>query len=248
MPEIPGDLPSKALFPTTQWSRIAAAGDAKDSASRNALAELCQAYWYPVYAFIRRKGHDIHAALDLTQDYFARLLERPVIATADRRKGRFRAFLRTDCGYFLSHQRQAEAAQKRGGGIAPLSIDARDAEGRYLREPPDDGLEPDRLFNRAWALGLIEAKSARLAQEQAEAGQTERFQELKDVLGGVRAIPYAAIAERLGTTEGAIKTAANRLRKRYRALLREQIAATLTDPSDQAIDAEIRDLFQAMAT
>lgn len=246
MPGPADDFPHASAFPTTHWSRVVSAGDAADSRAVEALAELCRAYWYPLYAFIRRKGYDPDAALDLTQDYFARLLERPVLAAADRRKGRFRAFLRTDCAFFLSHRREADAAQKRGGGAAPLSIDARDAEGRYLREPTDDRLGPDRLFDRSWALELLDTTLALLAREQAELGQADRFDALKDVLGGDRSVPFAKLADRLGTTEAALQAAASRLRKRYRVLLREQIAATLCDPSDEAIDAEIRDLFACL--
>ena len=215
-------------------------------AAQAALAELCSAYWYPIYACIRRHGYDPDAALDLTQDYFARLLEGDVLTTADRRKGRFRAFLRTDCGFFLAHRREHDAAQKRGGGRAVLSIDARDAEGRYLREPADPGLTPDRLYDRAWAIGLLDAVLDRLAREHAEAGQAERFAVLQVTLGGDRTISYADLALRLGTTEAAVQAAVRRLRKRYRAILREQIATTLDDPTDDAIDAEIGDLFATL--
>lgn len=246
MPDPGAEIPANSAFPTTRWSRIAAAGDASDSLRREALAELSRAYWYPIYAFIRRKGFGPDAALDLTQDYFARLLERDFLAAADRSKGRFRAFLRADCGFFLSHHREHEATQKRGGGCVWLSIDARDAEGRYLREPADSTLTPDRLFDRAWALGVLDVVLDRLAREHAEAGQAERFEALQGALGGQRSIPYAELAERLGMTEAAVQTAVSRLRKRYRALLRDQIAATLNDPNDAAIDAEIRDLFAAL--
>ena len=247
MSEPRADLPPDAAFPTTWWSRVVAAGDASDSRARDALADLCRAYWYPIYAFIRRKGFDAEAALDLTQDYFARLLEGDVLAAADGAKGRFRAFLRADCGFFLAHRRERDAARKRGGGVVVVSIDARDAEGRYLREPADDDLTPDRHFDRTWALGLLDAVLDRLALEHAEAGQAGRFEALKEALGGPgRSVPYAMLAARLGTTEAAVQAAVSRLRKRYRALLREQIAATLDDPTDAHIDAEIRDLFTAL--
>jgi RNA polymerase sigma-70 factor (ECF subfamily) len=237
-----------AGFPTTCWSRVARAGDPGGPEARAALVELCEAYWYPIYAFIRRGGADAETALDRTQDYFARLLEGPVLAAADRSKGRFRSFLRADIAFFLAHARERAAAQKRGGGAAVLSIDARDAEGRYLREPADNALTPDRLYDRAWAIGLLDVVLARLAREAAEAGQAGRFEVLQATLGGGRsAVSYAELAARLGTTEAAVQAAASRLRKRYRALLREQIAATLDDPTDAAVDAEIRDLFAALA-
>jgi RNA polymerase sigma-70 factor (ECF subfamily) len=233
-----------AAFPTTHWSRIVRAGDPRTPEARAALTELCAAYWYPIYAFIRRRGHASDKALDLTQDYFARLLEADVLSAADQAKGRFRAFLRTDCGYFLSDHRDKERALKRGGGRAALSIDARDAEGRYLLEPADN-LTPEKLFDRAWALALLDGVLLQLGQEYADSGRTPLFEQLKVVLTeGARSVPYAIMAERLGTTEVAIEAAARRLRARYREVLRAQISATLDDPAD--LDDEIRDLFAAL--
>ncbi len=141
-------------FPTTRWSRVAHAVDPAAPDAQDALAELCMAYWYPIYAFVRRKGHDPDESLDLTQDYFTRLLETGVLASADERHGRFRAFLRTDCGFFLSHQHERGNALKRGGGRMPLSIDARDAEGRYLREPVDNST-PERHFDQRLGAELV---------------------------------------------------------------------------------------------
>lgn len=238
--------PSKVAFPTTHWSRVVAAGDPATAEARAAMAELCAAYWYPIYALIRRRGHPAEEARDLTQDYFARLLEKGILAAADPSRGRFRAFLRTDCGFFLAHRREHDAAQKRGGGVADFSIDIRDAEGRYFREPADVGLTPDRLFDRAWAIGLLEAVLDHLAREHDGAGQAERFEVLARALDGGRSVPYAALAAQLDTSETAVQAAVSRLRKRYRAILREQIAATLDDPTEAAIDAEILDLFAAL--
>ncbi len=158
---------SRAGFPTTRWSRVVDAVDPAGPAARPALAELCGAYWYPIYAFIRRKGHGPDEALDLTQDYFTRLLETGVLASADQRRGRFRAFLRTDCGFFLSHHHEQRRALKRGGDQTALPIDARDAEGRYLREPVD-ATTPERLFDQAWALNLLDEVLKDLAREYAE--------------------------------------------------------------------------------
>jgi len=240
--------PSAASFPTTCWSRVVAAGDAAAPQAREALSELCAAYWYPVYARIRRRGNAPDQALDLTQDYFVRLLEKGTLAAADRRKGRFRAFLKTDCDFFLSHRREADLALKRGGGNAPLPIDARDAEGRYIREPADD-LTPDRLFDRTWALSLLYSVLDRLAAEQATAGRARQFECLQVVLSqGSRTVPYAAMAQQLGMSEAAVQQAASKLRKRYREILREQIAATLDDPTEAAIDEEVSDLFEALAS
>jgi RNA polymerase sigma-70 factor (ECF subfamily) len=208
---------------------------------------LCSAYWYPIYALIRRSGRGPDEALDLTQDYFARLLERGALAAADHHKGRFRAFLRTDCDFFLAREHERGRALKRGGGRAALSIDARDAEGRYLREPVDNAT-PERLFARAWALSLLAAVLDRLAREYADTGRGDQFEALQGALGGgSHSISYAALAVRLGTTEGAVQQAVQRLRKRYRALLREAIAATLDEPDEATIDDEIRGLFAALA-
>jgi RNA polymerase sigma-70 factor (ECF subfamily) len=230
-------------FPTTHWSRIVAAADPGRPDAHAALAELCAAYWFPVYALIRRKGHDPEAALDLTQDYFARLLEKPVLAAADHRKGRFRAFLLTDCVHFLANARDRAARLKRGGDRTFVPIDSGAAEGRYGAEPAHD-LTPERLFERTWALTLLAAVFDALRLEFESDGKGAAFEELKVVLeGGPAAVPYAEIAARLGTSEGAVKVAVHRLRKRYKALLREQIAATVDDPAE--VDDEIRDLFDA---
>ena len=237
------ESPPRPDFPTTRWSRVARAGDRAGDDARAALAELCAAYWYPIYAMIRRMGHA--DALDLTQGYFARLLEKPVIAAADPARGRFRAFLRADCGHYLGDCRDRQQAEKRGGGRSSLSIDARDAEGRYILEPADD-LAPDRLFDRAWALTLLGRAVDRLAADYAAAGRGAVFERLQGALTGGGKVPYARVATDLGLTEAAVQQAANRLRRRYREALRDEIAATLDDPSDGAVQAEMRDLFDAL--
>jgi RNA polymerase sigma-70 factor (ECF subfamily) len=232
-------------FPTTQWSCIIQAGSGDEERAREALARLCHGYWYPLYAFVRRRRHDADEAMDLVQGYFARLLEKGVLAAADRSRGRFRSFLMADCQHFLSHQRAHERALKRGGGIRPVSIDARDAEGRFLREPADD-LTPERLFERAWAMTLLERVIALLREEFEAAGRASAFDRLKPVLtGGELDIPYSRLAAEWGTTEAAVQKSVYRLRRRYATLLREQIAATVADP-DQVED-EIRSLFAALA-
>jgi DNA-directed RNA polymerase specialized sigma24 family protein len=240
------DRPSAARFPTTHWSRVVAAGARAAPADRDALAELCRAYWYPLYAFVRRKGYHPDDAQDLTQAYFARLLQGGALAAADRHKGRFRAFLRTDCGFFLADQRERKDALKRGAGITPVSIDAQEAEGRYRFEPADR-LTPDRLFDRAWALTLLDEVLGLLAREYVGSGRAGLFERLKVVLtDGPRAVPYATVAAQLGMTEVAVQSAVQRLRRRYRDLLRERIAATLEDPSPSGVEDEIRDLFSAL--
>ena len=233
-------------FPTTRWSRVVAAGDLAAPEAREALASLCAAYWYPLYAFIRRKGHGPDAALDLTQEYFARLLEKGTIAAADRGKGRFRSFLLADCSHFLAHRREKDRALKRGGGTAPLSIDARDAEGRYVREPAHHQT-PEHLFERDWALALLEGVLARLRGEYHDSGRGEVFEVLKVALTeDPRSVPQAKLAARLGTGEGAVQVAVHRLRKRYRALVREAIAATVADEAE--VVGEIRELFAALGS
>jgi RNA polymerase sigma-70 factor (ECF subfamily) len=236
-----------ARFPTTHWSRVARVGGPPTPEARAALAELCGAYWYPIYAFIRCKGHDPDEALDLTQDDFTRLLESDVLASADHLRGRFRAFLRNDCGSFLSHQYERRRAVKRGGGRTALPIDARDAEGRYLREPADTTTS-ERLFDETWAFNLLDEVRKQLAREYADSGRAAQFEILQGALGRpARQLSYADLAARMGTSEGAVQQAVQGLRKRYKAILRERIAATLDDPDEAAIDDEIRDLFTALA-
>jgi RNA polymerase sigma-70 factor (ECF subfamily) len=237
--------PSAARFPTTCWSRVAAAGGRAAPGAREALAGLCAAYWYPIYAFIRRRGNDPDRALDLTQDYFARLLERGTVAAADPARGRFRSFLLADCTRFLADRREHDGAAKRGGGVAPLSIDARDAEGRYTREPAH-GRTPERLFERSWALALLDAVLARLRAEYEGSGRGAAFEILKVTLTEAPgSVPHAELARRLGSTAGAAQVAVHRLRRRYRDLVREAIAATVADEAD--VEGEIRDLFAALA-
>jgi DNA-directed RNA polymerase specialized sigma24 family protein len=234
-------------FPTTHWARVVAAGAPRSPEEREALGELCRAYWYPLYVFIRRKGYDADQAEDLTQAYFVRLLEKGVLAAADPHKGRFRAFLRTDCGFFLAGEHDRQSAQKRGGDRAIVSIDAVDAEGRYRVEPAD-GLNAEGLFDRAWAATLLERVIEQISREYSDSGRGTLFVRLKAVLtDGEGALPYAAIAEELGTTEVAVQSAAQRLRKRFRLLVREQIAATLDNPTQESVEDELGSLFAALA-
>jgi DNA-directed RNA polymerase specialized sigma24 family protein len=230
-------------FPSTHWTLIKRAGSPESPQARAALAELCSAYWYPIYAFIRRKGNGPDQALDLTQGFFARLLEKGIVVAAEPGKGRFRAFLRTDCEHFLIDQFRRKTAW--GGGITTVSIDAHGAEERYRFEPADT-LTPDRLFDRAWALALLNKVLDLLAREYAAKGRSELFERLKIVLTqGKGVIPSAILAAELGKTEEAVNMAVHRLRKRYRQILEEQIAATLDDRSE--MEDEIRSLFEAIA-
>jgi DNA-directed RNA polymerase specialized sigma24 family protein len=247
-PFLPGETasllesPEKPGFPTTRWSRVRQASDPASPEAREALTALCLAYWFPVYAYIRRKGYDPDRAADLAQDSFVRLPEKETLAAANPVKGRFRAYLLADCAFFLADARDHEAALKRGGGVRFLPLDA---EGRYRLEPVDD-LTPDRLFDRAWALSLLAAVVARLKAEFASSGKLETFQVLKVVLtDGPRAVSLAELARRLGSTEGAAQVAVHRLRERYKSLVREQIVTTVDDPA--AVEDEIRALFAALA-
>jgi RNA polymerase sigma-70 factor (ECF subfamily) len=243
--EAGGPHPGSGRFPTTHWSRIAEAIDLAAPEARDALAALCQAYWYPLYLFIRRQGHQPDEATDLVQEYFARLLRGNVLEAADPAKGRFRTFLIADCKRFLSHERRRARAKRRGGDRQIVSIDAREAEGRYAREPGHD-VTPERLYQRAWALTSLDSVLGRLRAEYEQGGRGHVFAQLKEVLSsGPQALPYATIAAELGMTEGAVQVAVHRLRRRYGVLLREEIAGTVSTP--EAVEDEIRELFAAFS-
>lgn len=241
MPRTPSDGVARRHFPTTRWSRVIAAGDPDAPHARESLAALCNAYWYPLYAYIRRRGHGPEQAQDLTQDFFARALERGLLAEADPSRGRFRSFLRTVCIHYLANRRDRELARKRGGGRISLPIEAVEAEGRYAKELADE-LTPDRIFDRSWALTLLGRVLEQLRREYEEAGKEATFEALRGGLADD--VPYATIADRLGTTVGAARVAAHRLRRRYGDLLRREIASTLDDPAE--VDDEIRELFAAL--
>jgi RNA polymerase sigma-70 factor (ECF subfamily) len=235
-----GDAPATASFPLTQWNLVARAASPASTEARAALDELCRAYWYPIYAFIRRKGNDPDRARDLTQDFFIHLLEKGVLASAREGKGRFRSFLRVVCKNFLVDGWRKKTANS----IAPISIDARDAEGRYLIEPADKAT-PERLFDRAWAMTLLDRVLTTLSAQYVETDRAELFNELKIVLtDGKGAIRSAVVARRLGMTENAVHVANHRLRRDYRELLLKEIATTLDDPRD--LDDEIQSLFDAL--
>jgi RNA polymerase sigma-70 factor (ECF subfamily) len=231
-------------FATTRWSLVRAARDPLAPESRTALAALCDVYWYPLYAYIRRRGHDADRAQDLTQELFARLLEKDGLASVDEGRGRFRSFLLAACRHFLSNQRDHDRAGKRGGGRPPLSLDGLDAEGRYRREPAHQET-PERLFERRWALSLLDRVLSRLREEHVASGKERLFEHLKGQLTG-DGVPHAQTAAELGMTEGAVKVAVHRLRGRYREILRDEIAQTLDDPAD--VEDEVRALFAALGS
>jgi DNA-directed RNA polymerase specialized sigma24 family protein len=241
-----GESQRDPAFPTTHWSRVIRAVDAASPDAQVALESLCAVYWYPLYAFIRHRGHAPDAAADLVQGLFAHILEHNTLAAADPRRGRFRTFLLAVCRHFLADQSDERLARKRGGGRKFISIDTSNAESRYRAEPAD-ALTAERLFEHAWALAMLERVLGILRQEYEQAGKGTLFQGLEPSLaGGPGGQHFAAIAKALGMTAGAVQTAAHRLRRRYRELVRDEIASTIDDPAE--IDAEIRDLFAALAS
>jgi RNA polymerase sigma-70 factor (ECF subfamily) len=232
-------------FATTHWSVILTAADQSSPASADALAELCRTYWYPVYAFVRRQGQSHDTAQDLTQEFFARMLEKRYIDDVGPEKGRFRTFLLVCLKRFLANEWDRANAQKRGGGKRALSIDFEDAEGRYNLEPAH-GMTPQRIFERRWALTVLERTLAALAEEFRAGGKSELFETLKVYLLGESAAPsYADAGGKLGMSEGAIKVAVHRLRERYRQALRKEIASTVSDAND--VDQEIKELMTALS-
>jgi RNA polymerase sigma-70 factor (ECF subfamily) len=233
-----------AGFAATRWTLVlTAARGSSSSLAADALAELCRVYWYPLYAFLRRRGNDPHDAEDLTQDFFAHLLAQQFLAKVDREKGKFRAFLLASLKNFLADARDRAQAQKRGGGRSPIPLDSLAAETRYRLEPATE-LTPEKLFEKQWALALLEQVLSRLQQEMAADGKAAMFDELQSVITGGRSDTYAAIAEKLQMTEGAVKVAAHRLRRRYRELLREEIAHTVAGPEE--VEDEIRYLLSCL--
>jgi RNA polymerase sigma factor (sigma-70 family) len=233
-----------SVFTTTSWTLVLQAGRAESAEAAAALERLCTAYWYPLYAYVRRQGHSPHDAQDLVQEFFARLLERNYLRLADRNRGRFRTFLLTALQYFLINEWKHANRQKRGGGRAFSSIDRESTETRFVTEIPDHR-SPDKAFDRRWALVLLGRVLDQLQAECVADNRGALFEELKSALtGGETADGYAEIASRLGITEGNLKVIAHRLRGRYRELLRREVAITVEGP--QAVDEEIRDLLAAL--
>jgi RNA polymerase sigma-70 factor (ECF subfamily) len=231
-------------FETTHWSLVLRAGHREDRDADAALAALCERYWYPLYAYVRRRVADAHEAQDLTQEFFARLLEKQYLAAADPQRGKFRCFLLASLKHFLANEWKRAHARKRGGGVRRLSLDLDSAESR-LRLEPAHNLTPERLFERQWVLTLLDLVMRRLQGEYESSRKAELFERLKGALTGDRQrLPYAALAAELGMSEEAARQAASRLRKRYRELLREEVAQTLAEPAD--VDDEIRNLFEAL--
>lgn len=231
-------------FLTTRWSMVQRAG--RDTASaRDALESLCRSYWYPLYGFVRRRGFDAEDAGDLTQEFFARLLEKGGLASVDRERGRFRSWLRASMQHFLSNELDRARTLKRGGGVQTLPLELEGAEERFLLEPSDPHT-PEKAFDKAWALVLLDRVLARLGRDYRESGRGPLFEALEPRLVETPgAPPMAEVAAQLGMSEGAVKVALHRLRGRYREALAREIAGTVSDPA--AIGDELAALFEALA-
>ncbi len=231
-------------FQTTPWSLILAARRRDEPGAERALARLCESYWFPLYAFVRRRGHGAEEARDLTQAYFLKLLEKDYLGDVDRGAGRFRSFLLVSMKHFLANEWKAGRAAKRGGGKSPVSLDMDGAEDRFLAEPCESET-PESVFERRWARVVLQRTTEALRREFESAGKRERFERLAPLLtGGSVDGSYAQIARELGQSESAVKMAVHRLRSRFGELLKQEIGVTVTDPAD--VEAEIRYLFDAL--
>lgn len=241
----PKQAPRPQEFDSTHWSMVLLAQDGNAPQGQAALAALCQIYWYPIYAFIHRRSVSADEAEDLTQAFFTRFLEKGFIGEAEQSKGKFRAFLLACCKHFLANQRKEARTLKRGGGQIIVSLDVEAARQRYVREPADT-LDAEKLFDRGWALTLLERSLDQLGQEYGRQQRTAIFEELKSHLVGDPSSSYGEVARRLGMTEAAVKKAAQRLRERGRAIVREQILATVQGP--EQVEDEIRELFAVLSS
>lgn len=237
--------PPKGAFVTTHWSVVVTAGRTDTTRALAALEKLCRTYWYPLYAYVRRRGQSPQDAQDLTQEFFAQLLEHNWVAKADPNKGRFRSFLLMALNRFLANEWDKARTLKRGGQVQIIPFPLETAETRYVREPGET-ITPEQIFEQQWALTLLDEVLARLRREHAEEGKETVFETLKPCLVGSRETqPYAALAAELEMTEGAVKTAVCRLRQRYRELLKDEIAHTVATPDE--VDEELRHLFRVLA-
>jgi RNA polymerase sigma-70 factor (ECF subfamily) len=248
---MPGDVstelksePGRAVFATTHWSVVVEAGQSDSPKASQAMAQLCQTYWYPLYAYVRRKGYQAPDAQDLTQEFFARLLARNYVTGADRGRGKFRSYLLGTLEHFLAKEWRRAHAEKRGGGRADFSLDEMDAEKRYLLEPAHE-LTPAKIFDRRWATTVLDQAMARLARECQASGKGNLFEAVKPLLSGESAgLSYAELARSLNMTEAALKVAVHRLRQRYGECIRAEIAQTVASPAD--VDEELRYLLAAL--
>jgi RNA polymerase sigma-70 factor (ECF subfamily) len=234
----------RELFATTHWSVVVEAGQDDSPRASEAMAELCQTYWYPLYVYVRRKGYPAHDAQDLTQEFFARLLARNYMSGADRRKGKFRSYLLGTLEHFLAKEWRRARAEKRGGGRTVFSLDAVDAENRYLLEPADE-LTAERIFDQRWAETLLNQALARLREEYRAEGKALLFEKVEPLLSGEGPEgSYAEIRASLSMAESAFKMAVHRMRRRYGELVRAEISQTVS--TSEAVEEELRYLFAVL--
>jgi DNA-directed RNA polymerase specialized sigma24 family protein len=243
--ERPVNPPGHGLFATTHWSVVLAAGDPASPNAGAALEALCRTYWYPLYAYVRRRGYGHEDAQDLTQGFLVQLLARRSFARVARNKGRFRSFLLAALNFYLADERDRAGAQKRGGGRPVLPFDGQAAEQRYGAQAVE-ARSPDKLFEHQWAMALLDRVLARLEQEFRDEGKAEAFDQLRGfIVAGMSDVPYAQVGRKLGITAGGVKKAVYRMRRRYQLLFREEIAQTVADPAE--VEDELRHLCQVMA-
>jgi RNA polymerase sigma factor (sigma-70 family) len=232
-------------FATTHWSLVLAAGSPKSTRYHEALETLCRTYWFPLYAYLRRQGYDSHQAEDHVQAFLAGLLEKQGLRLVDPQLGRFRSYLLGALKHFLADERDRERTQKRGGGKSFLSFDFASGETQYELDPVDK-LSPEKLFEKSWALTVLQRTMQRLEDESANMQGNEVFQDLVTYLAPAGdTVPYRDMGTRLNMTEGAVKAAVYRLRKRYREMLQNEISETVS--SEEQIQEELRDLFTALS-
>lgn len=232
------------LFLTTHWSVVLSAGKMDSPEAAVALEQLCRAYWYPLYAYARRRGLSPEDAQDGTQSFFARLLNGDLLARASAQRGRFRSFLLAALQNFLADQHDRATASKRGAGQTLISLDALEGEARYALEPAED-VSPDKLYERRWATTVLEGAWKRLEEDYAQEGKSDLFRELRRFNSAQEGAPgYGEAASRLGMPENTVKSLVHRMRRRYRALLRAEIARTVEEPAE--IDEEIRYLLRVI--
>jgi RNA polymerase sigma-70 factor (ECF subfamily) len=232
-------------FRTTHWSVVLAAGQEASAQAAAALEELCRSYWYPLYAYVRRKGYEVADAQDLTQEFFARLIEKHDLGAVDRRKGKFRSFLLASLEHFLAKEWTRAHRLKRGGGQTIISWDSCNPEEQYQLEP-GGALTAERIYERRWALTVLEQAMAALAADYSAAGKQRLFDELKPLLSGEDdTISYPELADRLQMSEGAVRVALHRVRQRYGEAVREEIAKIVQRSED--IEEELRHLFAVLS-
>jgi RNA polymerase sigma factor (sigma-70 family) len=233
------------IFTTTHWSVVLMAGKTESASAEQALNQLCRTYWYPLYAFVRRKGYSPHDSQDLTQSFFARLLEKNYVAQADRERGRFRTFLLAALTHFLADEWDKTRRLKRGGDREIISFDAASAEERYRLEPVDQ-LDAGKLYERRWVTTLFDKVLGRLQEEFCDSGKRELFDSLKSsLLSQETGLSYAEMGAHLGLKEDAVKQAVHRMRRRYRELFREEIAQTVAGPGE--MEDELKHLFAVLS-